>query len=183
MQTPETTPIKGLTKAGETVWYTGRAGHTGTSTSWLSFDRAEAFLLSVEGARRKAADLNRMTDIHGIHFIAVVGDEPLVQIPSNAKLIDHNGNGRVFCDGRKHYLLPRQHGTPVRIDGDCYGGRDCEGDGIAWVRGKQAVAPKNASGPMLEGLRNIANMAGTSGDAAIEEIALKLIKLAEGGRS
>lgn len=64
------TAIIGRTKDGETVWYTGRAGRR-----FVSDDRREAYEYpSVEAARRRAKVLNFGTELHGIWFVACVGE-------------------------------------------------------------------------------------------------------------
>lgn len=70
MKTAENIPLKGLTSIGDVVWYTGRVGG-----GWISNNRAEAFTYTVEGARRKASQLNVMTEVHGIRFVAVVAEQ------------------------------------------------------------------------------------------------------------
>jgi len=66
----EMVPIVGRTAEGGTLWYTGRAGE-----GFVSTNPKEAFLgYSLEGARNCAARLNRMTPVHGIRFVACVGD-------------------------------------------------------------------------------------------------------------
>jgi hypothetical protein len=63
-------PIRGLTASGEVLWWTGRAG-----AEFVSPNEAEAFRgFTLEGARRKAAALNRGTAAHGILFVAVAGE-------------------------------------------------------------------------------------------------------------
>jgi hypothetical protein len=74
MQTPNNevkmVPIVGRTADGKTVWYTGRAGD-----GWVSSNPKEAFLgFSLEGARSRATQFNRMTAVHGIYFVACAGD-------------------------------------------------------------------------------------------------------------
>jgi hypothetical protein len=65
-----TTPIKALDANGAEFWWTGRAGNL-----WVSANAADAFRgLSLDGARRKAAQFNRMTEIHGLRFVAVVAE-------------------------------------------------------------------------------------------------------------
>lgn len=67
----ETTyPVVGRMEDGTTVWYTGRAG-----SFFVSSQRADAFLYqTVEGARNRAAMLNRGTALSGIRFVACAGD-------------------------------------------------------------------------------------------------------------
>lgn len=63
-------PVIGRTEKGDTVWYTGRAG-----SGFVSVNQADAFTYaSVESARLRATNLNRGTAIHGIRFVAVVGE-------------------------------------------------------------------------------------------------------------
>lgn len=57
--------VRGVTKSGSVVFYTGKAGE-----AWVSTDMSDAFPYSESGARAKASMFNRMTEIHGIHFIA-----------------------------------------------------------------------------------------------------------------
>lgn len=60
------TLVIGRTNEGNTVYYTGRAG-----SLFVSASLAEAFTYdSTEGARRRAANLNQMTPIHGIRFFS-----------------------------------------------------------------------------------------------------------------
>lgn len=59
--------IRGLRADGAEVWYTGRAGD-----GWVSGDKREAFAcLTLEGARARALNFNRMTALHGVRFVAV----------------------------------------------------------------------------------------------------------------
>lgn len=73
--TSNTTPLLkffviGRTREGETVYYTGRAGQ-----AFVSPKPEEAFgYESLEVARRRAANFNRMTEIHGIRFMVPVGE-------------------------------------------------------------------------------------------------------------
>jgi hypothetical protein len=63
-------PIVGRRSDGSTVWYTGRSGQ-----AFVSENACDAFLgYSLEGARAKATRLNVMTPLHGIWFVACVGD-------------------------------------------------------------------------------------------------------------
>ncbi len=65
------TTIKALDPAGNTFWWTGRAG-----SEWVSADPAQAFKgLTLEGARAKAARFNLNTGVHGLRFVAVVPSE------------------------------------------------------------------------------------------------------------
>ena len=58
--------VIGRNLEGQTVYYTGRAGSLFVSTL-----AAEAFQYSgLEAARRRAMNLNQMTDLHGIRFFA-----------------------------------------------------------------------------------------------------------------
>ena len=58
--------IRGITKEGKEVFYTGRAGE-----GWVHPNPGEAFRpYSKEGAQRKAAQFNRMTAVHGVRFVA-----------------------------------------------------------------------------------------------------------------
>lgn len=60
----DTYVIRGVSAAGTVQYYTGRAGDR-----WLSPSIAEAFgYASLEGARRKAMNMNRMSKIHGVWF-------------------------------------------------------------------------------------------------------------------
>lgn len=60
----------GRTNEGETVYYTGRAGQ-----AFVSKQAEEAFGYdSLEGARRRATNLNQMSEIHGMRFIVPVGE-------------------------------------------------------------------------------------------------------------
>jgi hypothetical protein len=59
--------IRGLDRTGNEVFYTGRAG-----SAFVSTDKMEAFTgYSIEGARRKATQLNEATCLHGIRFVAI----------------------------------------------------------------------------------------------------------------
>ena len=63
-------PVVGRTADGKTVWYTGKAG-----SEFVSSDPKAAFKgYSVDNARRRALQLNRMTPMHGIYFVACTGD-------------------------------------------------------------------------------------------------------------
>jgi len=63
--------VIGRKQDGATVYYTGRAGQ-----AFVSDDRSEAFPYdSLDAARRRAMNLNRMSAIHGIRFIAPCGEE------------------------------------------------------------------------------------------------------------
>lgn len=62
--------VIGRTREGETVYYTGRAGQ-----AFVSKQAEEAFGYDgLEAARRRATNLNQMTEIHGIRFIVPVGE-------------------------------------------------------------------------------------------------------------
>lgn len=66
----EFVPVIGRTAEGSTVWYTGKAG-----SEFISTNPRDAFKgYGVEGARRCATNLNRMTAMHGVYFVACVGD-------------------------------------------------------------------------------------------------------------
>ena len=68
--TPQNIPVIGRTQTGETVFYTGRAGD-----GFVSSDPKDAFLYqSVDAARGRAKSLNGGTPLHGIWFVACVGD-------------------------------------------------------------------------------------------------------------
>lgn len=55
---------------GSTVYYTGRAGH-----AFVSPILADVFTYdSLEQARRRAMNLNQMTEIHGIRFHVPCGE-------------------------------------------------------------------------------------------------------------
>lgn len=63
----------GRTRNGETVYYTGRAG-----ALFVSQSISEAFRYDgIEAARRRASNLNQMTDAHGIRFIVPTPDSDL----------------------------------------------------------------------------------------------------------
>ncbi len=57
--------VRGLDADGNVTFYTGRAG-----AGWVSPNRAESFIYSVDGARAKAMSFNRMTALHGLRFVA-----------------------------------------------------------------------------------------------------------------
>jgi hypothetical protein len=70
MMTTTYTPITGINSNGDRVWYTGRTGK-----EFVSTNHEDAFLgYTLNGARDKAAKLNKMTQLHGIYFVAVTGD-------------------------------------------------------------------------------------------------------------
>lgn len=59
--------VRGLTVDGMEFFYTGKAGE-----AFVNADIKTAFTYqTLEGAKRRALDLNRMTAIHGYRFIAV----------------------------------------------------------------------------------------------------------------
>lgn len=63
--------LLGRKSDGATVYYTGRAG-----SAFVSDDRSEAFPYdTLHAARRRAMNLNRMSAIHGIRFIAPCADD------------------------------------------------------------------------------------------------------------
>lgn len=63
--------VIGRTREGETVYYTGRAGQ-----AFVSKQAEEAFGYDgLEAARRRATNLNQMTEIHGIRFIVPIGEQ------------------------------------------------------------------------------------------------------------
>jgi hypothetical protein len=63
-------PVIGRTADGSTVWYTGKAG-----AEFISANPKDAFMgYSLDGARNCAMRLNRMTALHGVYFVACVGD-------------------------------------------------------------------------------------------------------------
>ena len=65
-----TYPIVGTDRSGKRVWYTGKAGD-----GFISHNPKDAFMgYSLEGARHRAKILNRMTGLHGVYFVACVGD-------------------------------------------------------------------------------------------------------------
>lgn len=62
--------LRAVDANGSVFYWTGRAG-----AAWVSADRAEAFsAYTMEGARRKALQFNRMMDLHGLRFMAVQRD-------------------------------------------------------------------------------------------------------------
>jgi hypothetical protein len=80
------TPITGIDNSGNRVWYTGRSGQ-----GFVSHDHEDAFLgYTLNGARDKAAKLNKMTSLHGIYFVAVTG-ELLNQFGDNLKITSNSG--------------------------------------------------------------------------------------------
>jgi hypothetical protein len=75
-------PVIGRTAEGSTVWYTGKAGE-----QFISADPHEAFMgYSLDGARNRAKNLNRMTPMHGIYFVACVGDLAKLVNPEHSKV-------------------------------------------------------------------------------------------------
>jgi hypothetical protein len=59
--------VRGLTRDGKEVFYTGRAGD-----AFVSPDRFQAFECeTIATARERAKRFNRYTEIHGIHFIGI----------------------------------------------------------------------------------------------------------------
>ncbi len=68
--TSNAVPIVGRDANGNTVWYTGKAG-----SEFISTEPRHAFMgYSLEGARNRAKQLNRMCDVHGVWFVACVGE-------------------------------------------------------------------------------------------------------------
>jgi hypothetical protein len=62
--------VVGRDANGNTLYYTGKAGQ-----GFVSTVAAAAFSYpSLESARRRATNLNQMTEIHGIRFIVPVGE-------------------------------------------------------------------------------------------------------------
>lgn len=62
--------LRAVDANGNVAYWTGRTG-----AKWVSANRALAFsAYTMEGARRKALQFNRMSDIHGWRFIAVPRD-------------------------------------------------------------------------------------------------------------
>jgi len=61
--------VRGLDGIGCVYYYTGKAGE-----GFVSPDKAAAFTgYTIDGARRRAQNLNAMSGAHGITFIAVEG--------------------------------------------------------------------------------------------------------------
>lgn len=59
--------VRGLTASGAEMFYTGRAGER-----FINSARSEAFgYTSLDAARAKAKNLNRMTALHGVWFIGM----------------------------------------------------------------------------------------------------------------
>lgn len=56
--------VRGTTKDGNRVFYTGKAGQEFVSTDY----KQTFFYYSIDGALNRAAQLNEMTPIHGVHF-------------------------------------------------------------------------------------------------------------------
>jgi len=68
-----TNKVIGRKNDGSTVYYTGRAG-----SLFVSADPSQAFCYDgIEAARRRAANLNQMTPIHGIRFFVPSPDSEL----------------------------------------------------------------------------------------------------------
>ncbi len=60
-------PIRGVDDNGLEFWYTGKAGE-----AFVSRNRYDAFMgYELEGAQRVAKNLNRMSALHGLRFVAV----------------------------------------------------------------------------------------------------------------
>jgi hypothetical protein len=60
--------IKAIDAAGNVFWYTGKAGQ-----EWVSPNQADAWNdYTLEYARHRAAQFNRMSSVHGLYFLAVV---------------------------------------------------------------------------------------------------------------
>lgn len=63
--------VRGITKDGKQVFYTGKAG-----SGFVSDKRGESFgYVGQHHAQERAKNLNRMTELHGIHFIAMLYGE------------------------------------------------------------------------------------------------------------
>lgn len=63
--------VRGMTKDGVEVFYTGRAGDV-----FVNKNKDEAFdYHTLEGAQRVAMRFNEITSVHGIHFIALKQSE------------------------------------------------------------------------------------------------------------
>jgi hypothetical protein len=81
------TPITGIDRNGDRVWYTGRSGQ-----EFVSHNHEDAFLgYTLNGARDKAAKLNKMTSLHGVYFVAVTG-ELLDQFGDRLKITSNSGH-------------------------------------------------------------------------------------------
>ena len=64
-------PLRAVSTDGKVFWWTGKAG-----AAWVSPDRSQAHVaLSLEGARRKALQFNKMSALHGLYFVAVSGND------------------------------------------------------------------------------------------------------------
>jgi hypothetical protein len=62
--------IVGRNSDGSTVYYTGRAGQ-----AFISANLTDVFTYdSLEQARRRALNLNQMTEIHGVRFHVPCGE-------------------------------------------------------------------------------------------------------------
>ena len=60
--------VRALDKDGNEFFYNGKAG-----PAWITKDRAEAYRYQTrEAAQHKALLFNRMTEVHGLRFIAHV---------------------------------------------------------------------------------------------------------------
>jgi hypothetical protein len=60
--------LRAIDRDGRESFYNGKAG-----PSWTSPNRNESFLYQTkEAAQRKAVMFNRMTEIHGLRFIALL---------------------------------------------------------------------------------------------------------------
>lgn len=66
--------LRGVTKDGDVVFYTGRVNSVNKPSNWVSSDPNQAFQYSIQRARNRATSFNEFTAIHGIHFIAVEYD-------------------------------------------------------------------------------------------------------------
>ena len=119
-------PVIGRTTDGSTVWYTGRAGQASMST-----DAREAFVYAtVEEARHRAALLNRMTPLHGVSFVACVGDQrnevlsALINCPRcHSTAYGQESDGRMTCmdcklgidrDNNREYAIGYAHACGYR---------------------------------------------------------------------
>lgn len=70
--------VRGITKNGDEVFYTGKAG-----PAFVSAHTAEAFTgYNLEGARAKALTLNKMTELHGVRFIGMLTDAEHAELGS-----------------------------------------------------------------------------------------------------
>lgn len=90
--------IRGVTRDGKEVFYTGKTGET-----WVSMSRSASFgYVSQQVARNRALGFNRMTGIHGIHFIVIAWDR--------SDVIE-------LADGYNGHTMPF-FTEPIAIDGD-----------------------------------------------------------------